>query len=88
MNPQWEKYYLIATLELKTLEMDLQEEWNHARTKPVSVPGGTSRRPGDAVQPVRSDPAAASGGESGRSAVLGGADDQRPDAASADAGKY
>lgn len=34
VNPKWERQFKIATLELHTLELVLQEEWNNAKAKP------------------------------------------------------
>jgi hypothetical protein len=32
VNPKWERTFMLSMLNLKTLEMQLQEEWNNKQT--------------------------------------------------------
>jgi hypothetical protein len=71
INPKWEFDYKISLLTLKTLELQLQEEWNNAKAQHNLPISGRGRSP-DGSQPVQPDASAAIGGESGRQSVRSG----------------
>jgi hypothetical protein len=75
MNPQWEKQFMLSLLTLKTLELELQEEWNNARTNTQTTPalpvqaGGQSP---DGSGTVRDNPDATTEREPGGQPVRNG----------------